>query len=212
MKSSKDSGEATGHNGSRAGNAAVRAGKVQILTESALCVALSVVLSMITLFKMPMGGSVTPFATLPVIIVGLRHGAKWGVSVALVYSLSQLLLGMSNVAAVPAQTFLHMALCAMLDYVIAYTAVGLTGPIAVKFRRSVPGLSVAIVSTGLMRLACSFLSGVLIYGVYAPEGSSVALYSLAYNATWCLPDIGVTLAACLLLSRVRALALFPRRG
>ena len=183
-------------------------GKVQILTESALCVALSVVLSMITLFRMPLGGSVTPFATLPIIIISLRHGLKAGVSAALVFSLSQLLLGMSNVVAVPAKTFMNMALCALLDYVIAYTAIGFTGPIAGKFRRSVTGLTVGILATGLIRLACSFLSGVLIWGAYAPEGVSVAYYSLAYNATWCLPEVFVTLIAALLLARARVFTLF----
>jgi len=182
---------------------------LQIITESALCIALAVVLSLITLFHMPLGGSVTPFATLPIIIIGLRHGAKWGVVGALVFSLTQLLLGMSNVVAVPVKNMGNMLLCAALDYVLAFTILGFTGSIAQRFQKRVQGLFAGILVTGCGRLACSFFSGVLIWGPYTPEGWNVALYSLAYNVAWCLPDTVITLTACLLLARVPALGLFP---
>jgi len=183
--------------------------RVLILTESALCVAASVALSMITLFSMPLGGSVTPCATLPIILIGLRHGSKWGVAGALVFSVTQLFLGMSNVAAVPVRNLGSMMLCAALDYVLAYTALGFAGPIARRFKKAASGLSSGILITGSVRLFCSFVSGVVIWGPYAPEGWNVAVYSLAYNAAWCLPDTAITLVICLLLAQVRVLGLFP---
>lgn len=183
--------------------------KILILTESALCVAAAAALSMITLFRMPLGGSVTPFATLPIIAISLRHGAKWGVAAALVFGLSQLLLGMANVVAVPVKTLGNMILCATLDYVLAYTLLGFTGSIAHRFNRPVTGIPAGILVTGCGRLACSVLSGVVIWGPFAPAGWNVASYSLAYNAAWCLPDTAITLVACLALARVRALGLFP---
>ena len=183
--------------------------KVQTLAESALCVAVAMVLSLFTLFKMPLGGSVTPFATLPIIIVGLRHGAKWGVASALVFSLAQLLLGISNVAAVPVRNVWNMFLCAALDYVAAYTLLGFAGTIARRFGGRAAGICAGVVLTGLGRLACSFFSGIIIWGAYAPEGWGVGVYSLAYNAAWCLPDVAITLAACLVLSRIRALGFMP---
>ena len=180
-----------------------------ILTESAILVAAAVALSMITLFRMPLGGSVTPFATLPVIVAGLRHGTKWGIATAIVFSFTQLFLGMANVAAVPVKTVWNMALCAALDYILAYTFLGFTGAVARRFRKPALGLSAGIVITGLGRLACSFLSGVIIWGVYAYDGWNVAVYSLAYNAAWCVPDTAITLVVCLLLAQVRPLGLFP---
>jgi thiamine transporter len=183
--------------------------KIWALAESSVCVALATVLSLITLFKMPMGGSVTPFATLPIIVISLRRGVKWGVASALVFSLIQLLLGMSSVAAVPVKNFGYMALCALLDYVLAYTFVGTTGYIARKSQNHTLGITIGVLATGLGRLLCSFLSGILIWAAFTPEGWTVWYYSLAYNATWCLPDVVVTLVACLLLLRVRALGLFP---
>ena len=182
---------------------------ILVLTESAILVAAAVVLSMITLFRMPLGGSVTPFATLPIIVVGLRHGTKWGVATALVFSLSQLLLGFANVAAVPVKTVWNMALCALLDYVLAYTFLGFAGAIARRFNKPVWGLSAGVAITGLGRFACSFLSGIIIWGAYAKAGWNVAVYSLAYNAAWCAPDTAITLAVCLTLAQVRALGLIP---
>ena len=187
----------------------VQRNKILILAESALCVAAAVALSMITLFHMPLGGSITPFATLPIIVVSLRHGIKWGIAAALAFALTQLMLGMANVAAVPVKNLWNMALCAALDYVVAYTLLGFSGPIARRFQKQATGLSAGVLITGCGRLVCSFLSGIVIWGPYAPEGWNVAAYSLAYNATWCLPDTAIALVACLLLSRVRELGFFP---
>ena len=185
-----------------------KTGRTRLLTESALCVASAVVLSMITLFRMPLGGSVTPFATLPVIVISLRNGTKWGIATALAYSLTQLLFGLANVAAVPVRNMGNMILCAALDYIAAYTILGFSGGIARRFQRPATGLTAGVLITGCGRLACSFLSGVVIWGPFAPEGWNIAVYSLAYNAAWCLPDTFITLIVCLLLSNVRALGLF----
>ncbi|MDR0221833.1 MAG: energy-coupled thiamine transporter ThiT [Lachnospiraceae bacterium] len=186
--------------------------KTRILTESAVLVAVAVVLSLLSLFlHMPWGGSVTPAATLPVIVVSLRYGVKWGVLAALTYSLTQLLLGFSNVVAVPAPTLGSMVLCALLDYVLAYTLIGMAGGIARGFARRELGLAVAILATGLGRYLCSVLSGAVLWGEYAWEGWSVVPYSMAYNAIWCGPDVAITLVAGLLLLRVPALDIMPVR-
>ena len=185
--------------------------RVRILTESALCVAMAAALSMITLFKMPLGGSVTPFATLPVIMISLRHGSKWGVAGALVFSLTQLALGVANVVAVPVRSIGNMALCIALDYVVAYSLLGFTGAVARRFNKPVAGVLFGVFATGMGRLFCSFLSGIIVWGPFAPEGWNVALYSLAYNAAWCLPDTAITLAACLLMAPIRALGILPAK-
>jgi thiamine transporter len=183
----------------------------RVLTESAMCVAVAVVLSLFSLLPhLPWGGSVTPAATLPIIVVSLRRGVKWGVTAALAYSLIQLLLGFSNVVAVPAQTLGSMAMCALLDYVLAYTVLGLAGGLARRVPRREAGLVVAILLTGLGRYLGSVLSGVVVWGEYAWEGWSVVPYSLAYNAIWCWPDVVIALIVGLLLLRVPALGIMPQ--
>jgi thiamine transporter len=173
----------------------------QILVECALMVALSFVLSILPGIEMPFGGKVTWFSTLPIIIASLRHRARWGVPTALVYSLTQLLIG--GVSHVPAGTFAAMLLCALLDYIAAYTALGLTGDIAEIVGRGGAGsLAFGVAVTGAARLLCSILSGGLLWGSFAYEGWNIWTYSLVYNALWCVPDVLVALVGAVLLARV----------
>jgi len=209
--------------------------RTAVLVECAMMVALGFVLSIIPFFHLPWGGSVTCFSTLPIIVMSFRHGMKWGVASAAVFGAVHALMGANSVAA--AGSFGAMLLCALLDYILAYAAVGLTGPVAGLYMRIAgtggqapdsgarqdtrglrhprAGLVAGIVATGLMRLLCSFLSGVLIWGAWAPEGVPVWQYSLTYNAGWCLPDVAIVLFAALALSLapgMQSLGLSERRG
>ncbi|MDR2357076.1 MAG: energy-coupled thiamine transporter ThiT [Oscillospiraceae bacterium] len=180
-----------------------------VLAECALMIAMSVILSMLPGPKMPFGGSVSWFSTLPVTAVSLRHGIGRGVLTALAYSATQLLLGLENVAAVPAATAGAMILCALLDYAAAYTAIGVTGGIARGIGRGVLGVTAGIAITGFARLLCSVLSGVLVWGAYVPENMGVWEYSIVYNASWCVPDVLIAAVGAALLSQVRCLSLAP---
>ena len=184
--------------------------RTSVLVEGALMVGLAYVLSIIPFIELPWGGSITLFSTLPIFIMSLRHGGKWGLATAGVYSLLQLMQGMDSVVSVPAKTLFTMVLCALLDYVLAYTVLGLAGSIARRFKNPTRGLAAGICITGLVRYFFSFLSGLILWGQWAWEGWPVWLYSLAYNALWCLPDQAIVLVAALLLSRVKALNLIPQ--
>ena len=70
--------------------------QTRILTECSIMIALSTVLSVIKLFEMPYGGSITLASMLPIVIIAHRYGAKHGFASALVTSLIQALLGMKN--------------------------------------------------------------------------------------------------------------------
>ena len=52
--------------------------RVQELTLSAVMIALSTVLSLVTIFHMPLGGSVTLFSMLPVCLLSIMFGCRWG--------------------------------------------------------------------------------------------------------------------------------------
>lgn len=78
--------------------------KTFLLVEGALMIAMAFVLSYIKLYDMPMGGSIT-LEMIPLVIMGLRHGVKWGTFTAAVHGIIQLILGFSNVmycATIPA--------------------------------------------------------------------------------------------------------------
>ena len=172
-------------------------------------VALAFALSLVPFIKLPWGGSVTLFSTLPIVLMSLRHGMKWGLGTATVYGLLQAVQGMGSIVAIPAKTLPVMALCALLDYILAYAVLGFTGPIAHRFKNPTAGLAIGIAATGFLRFFCSFMSGLLIWNQWAWYGWPVWLHSLVYNIAWCLPDVGIVLLASLLLSRVKQLGLIP---
>lgn len=181
--------------------------RIAILVEGALMVALASVLSLIPFIQLPWGGSITLFATLPILVMSFRHNTRWGVATAVVYGFAQLLLGLQNI--MYAKTLFAMVLSALLDYILAYAFLGFAGAIARRFKRPMLGIGAGVLSTGLLRLFCSFLSGVIVWREWAPAGTPVWVYSLTYNAGWALPDIAIVLVAALLLSRVSALHMRP---
>ena len=171
------------------------------LTTSAMLVALSAVLSMITVFNAPYGGTVTAASMVPVIIAGLIYRSKWGLLTALVYAVLQMIIG--GIVPPPVPSFWMYLLVILLDYVLSYTCLGLSGYFFELFkgRRFAIPCSGAIVM--MIRFVCHFLSGILIWDVYAPEGTSVWVYSLLYNGAYMLPEIVIsTIVLCLLIKPI----------
>lgn len=75
--------------------------KTQILTESAIMIALATVLSLLKIWEAPYGGSVTVVSMAPIIILSMRRGVKTGLMAGFAHSIIQLLLGLNNVAWIP---------------------------------------------------------------------------------------------------------------
>ena len=91
------------------------------ISTGGICLALAFVLSQLKLFEMPMGGSVTPASTLPIIVYGVAFGPVWGFIIAFIFSLLQLIGG-----------WLVTPFQVLLDYTIGYTALGFAGFAALK--------------------------------------------------------------------------------
>ena len=158
--------------------------KTRTLTESALLVALATVLSIYAVFKLPNGGSATLGSMIPIMLVSLKYPFGWSVLVAFAYSLIQMLQGFY---APPVENFLYYVLVVLLDYVIAFSVLCLAGPVNRALRKDWPvglRLMIATVSCIILRFVCHFLSGMIIWGVYAPPGQPVWLYSLIYNGSY----------------------------
>ena len=102
--------------------------KIQTLVVCSVMVALSVALSFFTLWEMPMGGSVTPASMLPILLVGVLYGHRWGLGSAFVYSLFQLLQALikGNVF-IYCQTVGVVIVCVLFDYFFPFTVLGLSG-------------------------------------------------------------------------------------
>lgn len=105
--------------------------KTRILVECALMIAIGTVLSNIKFFTMPNGGSITLLSMLPFVLVSFRHGAKWGLFTGFVNSCLQMIMGFYPP---PASTFLYFLGEVLLDYVLAFMALGLAELFARPFR------------------------------------------------------------------------------
>ena len=167
------------------------------MVEGALMVALSVVLGLLPLPSWPQGGSIT-VAMIPVIYYSYRRGVKWGLMAGLVYSGVQMLTGWY---APPAGTFGATVLCVLLDYVLAFALLGAADVIAHLFGAGLRlcGYALGALVVTLIRFVCSFLSGVLLWGSYAPEGVNVWIYSLTYNGSYMIPNALLTTALIVVL-------------
>ncbi len=166
------------------------------ITTGALMVAMATVLSMIALVRMPQGGTVTAISMAPIIIFSFTANLKYSLITAFVYSIIQMMLGG---IAPPTETFLSYMLVILLDYVFAFTVLGFAGSIKRKFKDKYIGACVSTLIVTLIRFICHFLSGILIWSVYAPEGQSAALYSLIYNGSYMSVEIVITAIASTLL-------------
>ncbi len=145
--------------------------KLSALVETAMLVAMAYILSLITLYTLPNGGSVTAVCMLPLVIIGLRRGPVWSFAGCFVFGLIDYILG----------TKYGFSLISLLcDYIFAWSAIGVAG----FFRGKKWGIWAAIPSACLGRLLFTFISGVTVWAEYAPEGMPVALYSLTYNASY----------------------------
>ncbi len=99
----------------------------------------------------------------------------------------------------PTPTFLYFLGEVLLDYVVAFMALGPAELFARPFKnRTGRAWPSAPSCAGFLRFMCSFLSGVLVWG-NLNEGLSAWTYSLTYNASYMLPETLITMVAAVLL-------------
>ena len=156
----------------------------KMLSLGAICMALSCVLSLVRLWKMPQGGSVTAASMLPMMLFAYMYGVGPGITLGALYGVMQFLLEpwMLNVPQV------------LLDYPIAFGMVGLAGILRRHSNVSL-GLSVGVVVASFGRFVAAVASGVVFFAEYAEgSGMSPMVYSLSYNSF-----VFVDLAICLVV-------------
>lgn len=173
--------------------------KSLILAECGIMVAMSIVLSFVKVIDMPFGGSVTACSMLPVIIAAYRHGIKWGALAGFTYSIVQLLLGLSNVGY--ATSKVAMIAIIFLDYIIAFTCLGLVGFVN-KNKNQTAALATGTFVVCIIRYLCHIISGCTVWaGVSIPTEEGL-IYSIVYNGAYMIPETVVTVAAAWMISGV----------
>lgn len=149
--------------------------KTRMIAEAGVAIAIAQVLSFITLFHMPQGGSIKAASLVPLMIFAYRWGGTRGIWAGVVYGVLHFLLGFKS--------SIHY-LSIILDYLVAYGAIGVCG----YFKDNITGLvSGSIVSIAL-RWFASVTSGAVVFASYAPQGQNPWIYSMIYNASYMVPD------------------------
>lgn len=175
--------------------------KITIMCECAVLLALSIALSFVPIYEAPMGGSVTLLSMLPILMVGVRHGLKWGVGTCFLYSMFQLFQALIKGNVFPyCIGITTILICAAFDYILPFTALGLSGFAKGKAEK-LSRVRTLIIMAALIafRFCCHFVTGVVIWGQWAPEGMGKYLYSLIYNGTYMLPELVLTVVAAAML-------------
>lgn len=204
--------------------------KTKRLTESAMLLAMAVVLEVVSKMfipPMPLGGHLTIVHMLPVVLIAYRYGSKWGFTAAFAYSLIQMMLGMDDVSAafLPSSEDYMGAMAivmVLLDYIVAYTALGLGG--IFRDRISKPGTAlmcgsiVALSARYVTHIASGFIlysswaewfftqDGFPAWGGWLVENLSPEMlgfvYSVVYNGMFMVPEIILTAIMSLIIARI----------
>ena len=167
--------------------------RVRMLCEGAMMVALAQVLSYIKLMELPNGGSLTP-AMFPIILFAVRWGLTPGLMAGFTFGLLQLIF--DGAYAWGWQSML-------LDYLVAFTPLGLAG----LFKGKKWGIFVGTVVGCLGRFVVHYISGVTIYRIYEPTEvfnttfTNPYLYSAVYNGSYVFIDMVLCLVITALLYR-----------
>ena len=206
--------------------------KTKRLTESAMLMAIAVVLELagrMLIPPMPFGGQLTLCSMLPMVLVSWRHGVRWGLTAGFGYALVQMALGAGTVTAAFQPGYFgdgtmigNALLMCLLDYVLAYTALGLGG----CFRNRIKAKGPALMCGSLVALGCRYLahifSGYILFGGWAEwfftqegfpawgaglvQNLSADLlgwvYSIVYNGMYMIPEMILTAAAAMLVARI----------
>ena len=169
--------------------------RIRALCAGAILLALAIVLNLVSnpiFANMVNGGSVS-LAMFPILLYAHRWGLGRGLLMGFAYGLLDMLLdggyawGWQSI---------------LLDYLVAYTALGLGG----LFRGKAWGIFPGIAAGCLGRFAVHYFSGITIYKILVPtevEGFGVFnnphLYSLVYNGVYMIPNMIIAMIIAAIL-------------
>lgn len=151
----------------------------RMLVYISLMLAVTILLQQIRLYHFPQGGSVTLGSMVPLMLLTYRYGASVGMFAGFIFGLINIIL----------DPFILHPIQVLFDYPLPQMAVGL----AALYERNII-VSTFLVFTG--KFVCHFISGVVFFASYAPEGTSPIIYSLTVNGMKIVPEF---LICCVLL-------------
>ena len=206
--------------------------KTKRITESAMLLAVAIVLELVSKMfipEMPFGGQITLVSMLPVVLISYRHGVKWGLVASVAYALLEMAIGAKTVAAAFQPGYfgdgimlLNAFIMCILDYLVAFTCLGLGG----VFRNKIENRGTALMCGSLVALGARYVahiaSGYILFSGWAewfftqdgfpawganlvasmgPQALGLT-YSVVYNGMYMVPEILITAVVALLLARI----------
>ncbi|MDO4753871.1 MAG: energy-coupled thiamine transporter ThiT [Bacillota bacterium] len=164
----------------------------RFIVEAGIMLALGFVLSQFKLFEMPLGGSVTAGSMIPLLFIAYRWGIVRGVLVGIIHGLLQMQFGGYVIGFVQG----------MLDYPLAFGAVGLAGLASTKLMEKFNVKSVVIAIIGAIigfsvRYSCHLVSGAIFFEEYAGD-KNPWIHSLEYNA-FLIPELIIAIVILTLI-------------
>ena len=163
------------------------------LCECGILVAAAVVISFLQIpWFWANGGSIS-FVAVPLVLIGYRHGVSWGFGACMVYGLVDCIVGGGLGWGI---------VSVLLDYVLAYGAMGVAG----LFRKKgLLSLELGVLFGSLARFAVHFIAGVTAWRIAVGDTTEIfgmtfgadasEVYSLLYNGSYILPNLLLSLVA-----------------
>ena len=194
----------------------------------AIATVLALICEYVPFLNLPFGGGFTIASMLPIVLVSYMFGIKWGLACAFTYSIVQMLIGFRTVSAffMPADDNYAGSLIAALsicfiDYVLAYTSLGLGGVFRGAKNKTV-SIVLCVVFALSLRYLAHIVSGYIFFGAWAEwfftqegfyaigkgilgtfSGAALSIvYSVFYNGLFMIPEIVITSIIAVPISRL----------
>lgn len=163
----------------------------QVLAEIAIFTALATVLSLIIIYPLPQGGSITLASMVPILWLALRRGPIIGLLTGVLYGIIQFML--LPYAVNPIQL--------LLDYPLAFGVLGLAG-----FFQKNPIVGAIVGVAG--RFVMHFISGVFYWAPISAPLVDPFVYSSIYNGSYLLPELVISGVILYLLQKSKVLRVY----
>lgn len=150
----------------------------KLIARIGLAIALAFILDMIKIYTLPNGGgSISLGSMVPILLISFIYGPSIGLFTGFLFGVFKLIL----------DPYILNPIQVLFDYPLPFMAIGVAG----FFKNKYIGASIGM----FLRFISHFISGVVFFGSYAPEGISPIIYSLAVNGS----AVGGELIICLVL-------------
>ena len=205
--------------------------KTKRLTDSAMLLSVAIVLELCSKMfipELPFGGQITLASMLPVVLISYRHGVKWGLVSGVAYAMIEMAIGAGTVTAAfqpgyfgDGVMLFNAFLMCLLDYLVAYTMLGLGGIFRDRIENRGKALALGALVALSARYVSHILSGYILFSGWAEwfftqegfpawganlvgalSGEMLGLvYSIVYNGMYMIPEIVLTSVAAVLIAR-----------